>query len=106
MSKDQIKAAYEQYTLLQASIKEMKAALGSLEKERDVHEAVLLKGIKPNESKSGVFHKQTVTKSVKYAQVLAQARERFIPKTKQQELDVLIENFTTVSTRDSFELEG
>lgn len=106
MSKDQIATAYDEFVRLSSEIKNLKKTLSELEREQEVHKSFLLKSIKPNSSKCGVFHKQTETRSIKYAEVVKALKERYIPKTKLPEVEIVIENFTTIGYRDSFELEA
>jgi len=106
VSNDQIKQAYEKYTELEAQIKELKNQLKPLEKEQSIHEAVLLKGIKEDETKSGIHHKVMVRKTPRYKDIFSQVYERFVPKTKQKEVDVIVEELTTVTKTHVFETEA
>ena len=65
-----------------------------------------MKGIKQGETKSGVHHTVFERKTPKYKEILLQVRERYTPKTKQQEIDALVDEFTSVTYTHKFELEG
>ena len=106
MNGTDITGAYQRFNELQAEIDELNKQISVKKKEQAVHEAVLLKGIKEKESKFGIQHVVFERKTPRYKDILQQARERFIPKTKQAELDVIIEEMTTVTKTHKFELEA
>ena len=106
MGNDQIRQAYNEFNKLQGEIDELNKQLSAKRKEQSVHEAMLLKGIKENEAKSGIRHVVYERKTPRYKEILQQARERFIAKTKQAELDVIIDEMTTVTKTHKFEPEA
>ena len=100
-----IEMAYDEFDRLQGEIRIAKKLVADLEKEQSIHEKILLEGIAPNESKNGIFHKRTVGKSISYSKALEKIREVLIPKSKSDATDLILEEFTKETFRDSFDKE-
>jgi len=102
--KESVTALFSVYQDAQKRAKALKAELTEIESEMELAKAALLKTIKPNTAKDGVYHKQFERRSVAYQAVLASVTEQFVPKTKLAAVDAIIEDHTRVTLIDSFDV--
>lgn len=102
---EDIKSAYQKYVELSAELTKISKDKAAVEKELDIHKGFLMLNIKAGEVKAAIYHKQTQTTSISYAIALTAIKEHLIPKTKLPEVDVILDQFTGHSTRDSFETQ-
>lgn len=93
--KNGIAALFSEYRSLSKEIKD-------LEKERDAILDILKSKIPKNETKAGITHKVTEGKSVSYAKALPEIKT-LVPKTKQPEIDTILENHTKWYERHKIE---
>lgn len=97
-----IEKIYEDYKAASDAITALNAQIKDLEGQKKAAEAVLLKSIPENGVKSKIQHLVTTRKTPSYGQILKEVRERFVAKSKNAEVECIIENFTTVSTIHKF----
>jgi hypothetical protein len=98
-----VKQTFEKFASLSEKARTLQKELDQIEKEKEVYKLLLMQGIPPNEVKDGIRHKRTVSRSVSYAKAMDAIREKLVPKTKHDALDMILQDFTKETFRDSFE---
>ncbi len=101
---DTVLSIWELYKAEQDKIQKLREEMQKAEADSDILKAKLVSMIPAGEAKEGVIHKRLERKSVSYANVVSYMREKLIPKTKQAEVDVLLEENTKITVTDKIEL--
>jgi hypothetical protein len=71
-----------------------------LEQEIALLKAAIQKQLGPNETREGVYREVRETRSVSYAKALPEIKA-LVPKTRQPEIEKILERNSTVSKRES-----
>lgn len=106
LNEEQIQSYWKDYRTIQSAIDRHKLEIKNLEIEQDRLKDSLVNSIPANTAKAGLYHKQTTRSSTKYAVAVTTIRETLVPKTKQAEVDRILEENTTVTYIDRLEEEG
>lgn len=90
-----IPETYKKLSDVNLKIADLKEKIKVLEAEAKTYEADLILAIPENALKDGVYHKAWDKPSVSYGKALDRIREALIPKTKQDAVDIIINEFTS-----------
>ena len=101
---DSVASLWTLYQAEQVKIQSFKEQMHKAEADADLLKQKLVSLIPAGAVIDSVIHKRFERRNVSYAQVVSYMREKMIPKTKQAEVDVLIEENTSISITDKIEL--
>lgn len=102
MKKEDIVQVFAKYSETAEKIAKLKAELSALEKDQEMATMTLSSLIPEGESKAGIQHKLVPHTSVSYAKALKDIREQLIPKTKQDQVDALLKEYTNCTFSHKF----
>ena len=104
MKKESVSSLFSLYSDACEKASKAKEIYEKLDADSSLLKQKLISLIPPGEVRDNVIHKHFERKNVSYAKALQSIRDRLVPKTKQLEADVIVEEFTSVTVTDKIEL--
>lgn len=93
------------YQEAQTKADKLKEPFDRAQADADLLKAKLIWTIPANQAVDGVLHKQFKRSNVSYAKALTAVVAKLVPKTKANEVTVIMDEFTSTTLIDKVELE-